>query len=104
MAQPGPSDYRSFEGGRPEYQHGGSTFDQLSEAANAVTEQAGNIASDIGTAIKERPYTAVAVAAGLAFAAGALWKLSHRRQQSRWDAWMAQMPDASSLSNWMQRR
>jgi ElaB/YqjD/DUF883 family membrane-anchored ribosome-binding protein len=104
MAQPGSSDYRSFEGRRPEDHQADSTLDQLNEAASAVTEQAGSIASDIGTAIKERPYTAVAVAAGLAFAAGALWKLSHRRQQSRWDTWKAQMPDTSSLPNWMQRR
>ena len=104
MTQPGPSDYRSFEGSRPEDHRAEGTFDQLNEAANAVTERAGNIASDVGTAIKERPFTAVALAAGLAFAAGALWKLSHRRQQSRWDALMAQMPDTSSLPNWMQRR
>ena len=104
MTQPDPSDYRSFEGGRPEAHRAESTFDQLNEAASAVTEQVGSIASDIDTAIKERPYTAFAVAAGLAFAAGALWKLGHRRQQSRWDGWMAQMPDTSSLPNWMQRR
>jgi ElaB/YqjD/DUF883 family membrane-anchored ribosome-binding protein len=80
MAQPGPSDYRSFEGGRSEDHRAESAFDKLNETANAATEQVGSIASDIGTAIKERPYTAFAVAAGLAFAAGALWKLG----QPRW--------------------
>jgi hypothetical protein len=104
MAQPGPSGYRTLENGRPDGDQGERTFGDLNEAATAATEQVKTIATDVGTAIKEHPYTAVAVAAGLAFAVGALWKLSHRRQQSRWEGLMAQMPDTSSLPNWLQRR
>src|SRR5262245_40892856 len=67
--------YRPMGDRRHEYTEG--ILDQ-------VSERAGTVASEIGTAIKERPYTTLAVAAGLTFAVGALWKLGHRRQpQSR---------------------
>ena len=41
--------------------------------------------------------TTLAIAAGLAFAVGALWKLGQQRQpQSRLDAWRAQLPELPS--------
>jgi hypothetical protein len=72
---------------------------------NQVTERAEAVATEIGAAIKERPYTTLAVAVGLAFAVGALWKLGHQRQpQSRLDAWLAQLPELPSRESLLPRR
>ena len=65
--------------------------------SSEMGERAGTMASELGAAIKERPYTTLAIAAGLAFAVGALWKLGQQRQpQSRLDAWRAQLPELPS--------
>src|SRR5206468_2950539 len=65
MAQPGPSDYRRQTGNGPQGQAGGIK-DQVSE----VGKRAGTMAEELTTAIRERPYTTLAIAAGLAFAVG----------------------------------
>ncbi len=41
-------------------------------------ERAGTMATELGAVIKERPYTTLAIAAGLAFAVGAIWKLGQQ--------------------------
>jgi hypothetical protein len=105
MAQPGPSDYRTDQpaaGSR--HQQSGGFADQASEIAGEVGERVRTVAGDIGAAVKERPYTTLAIAAGLAFAVGALWKLGHQRQQSRLDSWLAQLPELPSRESLLPRR
>ena len=75
------------------HEHTEGILDQVSD----MGDRAGTIASEFATAIKERPYTTMAIAAGLAFTVGALWKLGQRgRPQSRIDAWRAQLPEFPS--------
>lgn len=45
--------------------------------------------------VKEYPMATLAVAVGVAFAVGALWKVG-RSQPSRWDALQARMPEIPS--------
>ena len=87
MVQPGPSDYRTAEA-------------QISARKQALLAQARQfdaraetVAEELVTAIKNQPYATLAIAAGLAFALGALWKLGHRRPQTRLQALRAQLPD-----------
>lgn len=87
MAQLGSSDGRSGE--RSENNAG--IMDQVSETAQDLGARAVGLAGEFATAIRERPYTALAMAAGFAFAVGALWKIGHRRPTSRWDALTAHM-------------
>jgi hypothetical protein len=88
MAQPGPSDYHRQTGNGPQGQAGGIK-DQVSE----VGKRAGTMAEELTTAIRERPYTTLAIATGLAFAVGAVWKIGHRRPQTRLEALRARAPD-----------
>jgi hypothetical protein len=50
-----------------------ATMEQVSEAAREAGRRAVSFTEDIADAVRERPFTALAVAAGLAFAVGALW-------------------------------
>jgi hypothetical protein len=68
-------------------------------------DSAGTLAGDLTSAVKERPYTTLAIAAGLAFAVGVLWKLSHRLPASLIDPLRAQLPDVPrtrELQHWLQ--
>ena len=84
------TDYRTT--GPRMHEHSEGILDQVSE----MGERAGTMAGELGTAIKERPYTTLAIAAGLAFAVGALWKLGQQRPQSRLEALRAQVPELPS--------
>jgi hypothetical protein len=110
MPQPGSSDYRTAPLSNP-HGHTEGVMDQLSEAAGTASEQArelagkaGTLAGELGTAVKERPFTTLAIAAGLAFAVGALWKLNHSRPQSRLDSFRAQLPEMPSKVSLLPRR
>ena len=104
MAHLGPSDYRTSQPALSGHEHAEGIMDQVNETAGAVGERAGIMVGDLGTAIKERPYTTLAIAAGLAFAVGALWKLGHQRPQTRLEALGARMPDVRAhmpdISSW----
>jgi len=95
MPQPGPNEYRTSSPYPPDPQEG--ILDQ-------ARDQAGSLAGELAAAVKERPYTTLAVAAGLAFAVGAVWKLKHQQPQSRLDALRAQLPEMPSLEGWLPRR
>ena len=102
MAQPGPYDYRQPAStvGRGNQSEG--IMGQVSETARDVGDRAVGIAEELAVAIKERPYTTLAIAAGLAFAAGAVWKLG-RQQPSRMESLFAQLPELPSrrsLERW----
>ena len=84
---PGPSNYRSTPTGPDPSQAEGMT-DQVSDAAHDV----GAFATEVVSAIKERPYTTMAVAGGLAFAIGALWMVRRQQPQSTYEAMLSRLP------------
>ena len=75
----------------------------VSEQARVATEETGRLAGEIAAAARERPYTTIAIAAGLAFAVGALWKMRGSRQQSNLDTLLASLPDMPSRSSFLPR-
>jgi hypothetical protein len=97
MAQPGPDNYCSQAEKSP---HEKGIMDQVNE----LGVRAETMAEELVAAIKQRPYTTLAIAAGLAFVVGAVWKLGHRPPQTRLEALRARMPDMRGnlpeLPNW----
>lgn len=81
-----PTDYRTSD-------HTESTMEQMSETAREAGRRAVSLTDDVADAIRERPYTSLAVAAGLAFAVGALWKLGPQRRQSTLDSLLRNLPE-----------
>lgn len=72
--------------------------DQVMEAVQHVSERAAEVADDAVGLVKQHPYTTLAVAAGLAFAVGALWKMQSRPHRSQLDQLLARVPDLPSAS------
>jgi hypothetical protein len=68
----------------------------LMHGANELRERAGKVASDLAGTVKKNPYATLAVAAGLAFAIGALWKIRATRQQSQLKTLIARLPELPS--------
>ena len=87
MVQPGPPDYRTAQA------EIGAREQAVLEQARQFDARVETVAEELVTAIKNRPYATLAIGAGLAFALGALWKLGHRRPQTRLQALRAQLPD-----------
>lgn len=75
-----------------------SSETRVGEGVQQVTQRVGEVAEDVTTQVKLHPYTTVAIAAGLAFAVGALWKMRGRAQQSPLEQWMASLPQLPSAS------
>src|SRR5262245_26288194 len=101
MAPPQPSNYYSSTGTGEE--RSPAIMEQVSDTAHDISERAGSIAQELASAIRERPYTTLAIAAGLAFAIGAVWKLGHRRPPSAMERLFAQLPelpDRHDLARW----
>jgi hypothetical protein len=73
-----------------------STIDQVSDSAREAGRRAVSLTEDIAETIRERPYTALAVAAGLAFAVGALWKLGHQRPHGSIESLLGKIPELPS--------
>ena len=73
--------------------------DYVTEQAKVVGDEAGRLANETVKTARENPYTTVAIAAGLAFALGALWKMRSSRQQSNLDALIARLPDMPNRNN-----
>ena len=95
MVQPGPSDYRTAQAEISTRQQAG--LDQ----ARQFDARAETVAGELVAAVKNRPYATLAIAASLAFAVGALWKLGHRRPQTRLEALRAQLPDVRNrMRDW----
>lgn len=108
MTQPGPSDYRgsgSDAAGIAERAESvmDQTMDQVREKAHDVGEAARSAADDLVATIRQHPYTSMLVAAGLAFALGALWKTGRRRPLSRLEALRAQLPDLPRPEEFLKR-
>jgi hypothetical protein len=66
---------------------------QLGDQVQGIGSSAASMASELANAVKERPYVTLAIAAGLAFAVGAVWKLNARRPQSRLESLLAQLAE-----------
>jgi|SoiMethySBSTD1v2_1073268.scaffolds.fasta_scaffold553271_2 hypothetical protein len=91
MTQPGPSDYRT----EPYRQHSDGIIDQVSEFG----ERAQGLTEDLASAVKERPYAALAIVAGAAFTVGAFWMLGRQRQHTQFEGvrgYLAELPYLTS--------
>ena len=83
---PGP-DYRSPSSqSAPDQTE--AVMDHIAEAAQDV----GAFASEVASAIRERPYATMAVAGGLAFAIGALWMVRRQQPQTTYEAMLSRLP------------
>jgi ElaB/YqjD/DUF883 family membrane-anchored ribosome-binding protein len=91
MAQPGASDYLSQQPTAPEQAR--EVMRQLGDKAQGIGNSATSMASELASAIKERPYVTLAIATGLAFAIGAVWQLKARRPQTRLEGLLAQLAE-----------
>ena len=60
---------------------------------NDLFRQFGEAAADVGATVKEHPYAALAVTAGLAFTIGALWKLRQPSRQSHIQSLLGNLSD-----------
>jgi hypothetical protein len=103
MTRPGLADYR--DGGKTTDRESGTEgiMDQVTESARDAGSRAAGIAEELALTVKERPYTTLAIAAGLAFAVGAAWKLGYWQRQSRIERLLAQLPDLpdrNTLAHW----
>jgi hypothetical protein len=94
--QGSPTDYRTRDHGK----HNGA----VGESAREAGRRAVSLTEDIADAIRERPYTALAVAAGLAFAAGALWKLGQQRPHGSLESLLRNLPELPGRDSILPRR
>jgi hypothetical protein len=67
--------------------------ERLMQTASELGERAEEAVSDVVSTVKEHPIATLAIAAGLAFALGALWKLRTPSRQSQVEALLARLPD-----------
>ena len=65
-----------------------------------TSDQFAAVVADVSATVKEHPYATLAVVAGLAFAVGALWKLTPRSTQTQLQHLMARLPDAKRLRSY----
>jgi hypothetical protein len=90
MAQSDPNAYRT----EPHCQNVKGVMDHVSE----LGERAKTLTEDLVEVVKERPYSTLALAAGAAFAVGALWIVGRqRRPRTRLEALHAYLPDLPDL-------
>jgi ElaB/YqjD/DUF883 family membrane-anchored ribosome-binding protein len=92
-----PTDYRAGEQTE-------ATMEKVSETARDAGRRAVNLTEDIADAIRQRPYTALAVAGGLAFAVGALWRLGQQRPHTRLDSLLSHLPELPDRDSLIPRR
>ena len=103
MTQPGPSDYRAHDT-TPRAEHPSTgVMEHVAETAHDFRYRAESIGEELVAAVKERPYTTLAITAGLAFAVGAVWKLGHRPPPSRLQTLLAQLPQMPSRERLLER-
>jgi ElaB/YqjD/DUF883 family membrane-anchored ribosome-binding protein len=65
----------------------------LMQRASKLGGRAEEVVSDVASTVKEHPLATLAIAAGLAFAVGALWKLRTPSRQSQVEALLARLPE-----------
>lgn len=81
--------------GRPTYITDGAEHhnEGLMQTASELGERAEEVMSDVVSTVREHPMATLAIAAGLAFALGALWKLRTPSPQSQVEALLARLPE-----------
>ena len=72
--------------------HGGNFVPDVHE----IGERARELASEITEMVKKNPFTTIAIAAGLAFAVGALWKAGRPSPPSQLDSLRSRLNDLPS--------
>jgi ElaB/YqjD/DUF883 family membrane-anchored ribosome-binding protein len=65
----------------------------LMQRASELGESAEQVVTDVAATVKEHPIATLAIAAGIAFALGALWKLRTPSRQSQVEALLARLPE-----------
>jgi len=104
MVLPGPSDDRIAQAEISEAEISEAEISERAQAEGVLDQlgaRAETVTEELAAAIKNRPYATLAIAAALAFAVGALWKLGHRRPQTRLEAFRAQLPNVRSrMPSW----
>ena len=94
MPQPDPSDHLSAPPAMATPDPGQGVMSQIADQAQSFGNSATSMASELTSAVKQRPYATLAIAAGLAFAIGAVWQLkARRRPQSHLEALVAQLAE-----------
>jgi hypothetical protein len=73
-------------------EHGGKFGPDVRE----LSERASELGSEITEMVKKNPVTTIAIAAGLAFAVGALWKVGRPSPQSHLDSLRSRLNDLPS--------
>jgi hypothetical protein len=84
---------------RPTYgAEGGEDHNQgLMKRATKLGGRAEEAVSDVALTVKEHPFAAFAITAGLAFAVGALWKLRTPSRKSQIEALLAGLPELPTV-------
>ena len=71
--------------------------DRARDLGAGAVERADEYLRPVGLSLRDRPATTLAIFAGIAFAAGALWMMQTSRR-SRLEELLAQLPDLSRRS------
>ena len=82
--------------GHQEDRHYADANNRVDTASPDTRDQIAAVVADATATVRENPYTTLAIVAGLAFAVGALWKLTPRSPQSQLQHLMARLPDVVS--------
>jgi DUF883 C-terminal glycine zipper region len=69
----------------------------LTQIARDLGERTEEVMNDVASTVKEHPLATLAIAAGLAFAIGALWKLRTPARQSQVEALLDRLPKAERI-------
>jgi hypothetical protein len=67
--------------------------ESISSQAQYLGERVEHYAAEVASTAREHPYTALAIAAGLAFAVGALWKIRSTPQRTYLEELTARLPE-----------
>lgn len=70
------------------------------ETETGLTERAQQTVTEATELVKEHPYMTIAMAAGLAFAIGALWKMRSHERRSQIERWTDHYMPRSRSSLW----
>lgn len=74
----------------------GNASERLVPDMQELGERAKELGSEVSAVVKEYPLAAIAIATGLAFAVGALWKIGRPSPKSHLAALRSQLPDLPS--------
>ena len=71
----------------------GNTGERFVPDMQELGERAKDLGADVSSVVKKYPIATIAIAAGLAFAVGALWKIGRPAPRTHLAAWRSQLPD-----------